>query len=144
MRESGRLTDRAHFGRPHFHFGLPLKILMSEKVMARKWCRIHGIGEKNFFGHTTEGETILVSGRAPGMEAAQRGDIIEFEPVPFKPAGNGARFRIDFYAQNPNIIARFFRESIPVTRAGDGTRPSAIDWKARKESAADEFSAALQ
>lgn len=114
--------------------------------MAKKWCVIHGISEKSLFGHTQENARVLVSKKFRGMDTVNRGDIVEFDEVPFVPqTGEPLRFDVHFFAKNPKLIARHFEAPpVPVTRGPNDTRPSACEWKAQRESAANEFSAALQ
>jgi hypothetical protein len=93
------------------------------------WCQIFAIGKKHVFGHTTDGDVVLVPKTYRGMEAVQRGDIVEFTPSPFvaasgSPPPNKTGYEAKFYARNPIIIARFFRAE---------TRDP-LAWKKRTES----------
>jgi hypothetical protein len=106
----------------------------------RMWCKVAKILNRAVLGYTQENDLVLISRTFKDMKQAEPGDIVSFipqlnnrAPVPdHKPA--------KWFAIYPQIIARKF--CAPVTRAGESV--DAFAWKAEQDSAADEFSAALQ
>ncbi len=105
----------------------------------RMWCVIRGVGKNNLIGATSDGKSVLVSKKFFGMDQAQRGDVIEFDATPFTPRDTaaplpeGSGWKVELYAKDRTIIARYFRLGKPVARP----RPDAIAWKSENENAAD-------
>jgi hypothetical protein len=90
------------------------------------WCMVGNIGETMLFGHTTDNELVFIprNYKHGNVHLAERGDIVDFIPEIYDGKAPEGRAQAKWFARSPRLIAKKFR-------------PSAEEWKARKDSSDD-------